>query len=49
MSILPGVKICESSHSKGSRSTGVSPVYWQGKPVPTGETPEVLEFTNPHA
>jgi hypothetical protein len=47
--MLPSVKICESGHSTGSRSTGVSPVYLQGNSVPTGETPEILESTNPHA
>jgi hypothetical protein len=47
--IPPSDKICESGHSTGSRSTGVSPVSWQGNSMPTGETPEVLESTNPRA
>jgi hypothetical protein len=47
--IPPSVKTCESGHSTGSRSTGVSPVSWQGNSMPTSETPEVLESTNPGA
>ena len=46
--MLPCIKICESGHSTGSRSTRVSPVSWQGNAMPTGETPEILESTTPH-
>jgi hypothetical protein len=49
LAIPPNIKICESGHLTGSRSTGVSPVSWQGNTMPTGETPEFLESTNSHA